>query len=249
MSVLRMVTTLETALVNTNGALEHYRLSQSGLKAAGPPDWVFVETIATNAAGPACFFQREPKKLNLFVYNVFGQVDEYLFQDGEWTFLQSFSSDSAACAFIRNPAVPPETVAIVRKGVGLNMVYYVALRDTLAKTYIWPVYDNLLPTPLGSLFRFVSPLHRDNRFNPMAVVSPGSYGSCFNAEAILFHLCGSGWQSNWMVLHLTYLSTIKEWVLNGVFLARVNGVPMHVTWQGRWQLASFRDLHLGNKGA
>ncbi|KAI1079010.1 hypothetical protein F5B20DRAFT_591019 [Whalleya microplaca] len=213
-------TTLETAILTTDGDIFHYRSPQFGHEIIDKSEkWKLEGTIAVSATGPANIYREIDGVLKALVPHSDG-IGEYSFKYGKWS--QSChirNLEGPACTFIPNPATPSTIYAIGRKKECLRL----ALQTIPGK---WQEQESEMPLPLKVL-RY-SFHHRMHQGNPMAIVSQSltTLGHSPNAEAIVFHPSGTGWQDTWMVLHWSYLAASQEWVISGVVKAEVDGMPM-----------------------
>ncbi|KAI1100307.1 hypothetical protein F4804DRAFT_348628 [Jackrogersella minutella] len=220
-------TTLETAVLTNLGDIFHYRCSQS--KHDGSTiihQWNLVDRITYGATGPACLYQDSQDDLKALVPLDDGIV-EYSFMFGAWNRRKCIAGMSGpACIYNPNPADLSKVYAVVRCNNELTMLSNDGM-DKLSLQNIWQTTDECQPPfPLRRLFG--SSHHGENSRNPMAVISQSldTLGHSPNVEAIVFHPCGTGWQGRWMVLHWSFLTLTKQWMVSEVVIDDVNGPPM-----------------------
>ncbi|KAI1371823.1 hypothetical protein F4677DRAFT_450002 [Hypoxylon crocopeplum] len=195
--------TLETALLTENGDERADRITNVG------------------ATAPAWLYQDSKDDLKALIPLADG-IAEFSFMCGVWNWCGHIpNADGPACTYIPNPAVPSEVCIVARHN---DELYF----ETKDKKGEWPDLRTCCQksSPLRKLS--LSPCHRERQGIPIAIVSRSldALSHSPNAEAIVFHPCGSGWHDSWMVLHWTYLTTTKEWILSGVVLSEVVGMPM-----------------------
>ncbi|KAI1209301.1 uncharacterized protein F4807DRAFT_427943 [Annulohypoxylon truncatum] len=216
---------LQTALFTDNGRILHYHCPQPE-----EPDskeirhqWKFVDRITNYATGPACLYQDSEDDLKALVPSSDGIV-EFSFTCGAWNRLRNIPDTSGpACIYSSNPAEPWVVYAVVRCE---NQLLIKSNKKNEADTSTWSTCPTQLPSPLRKLYR--SSHHKEHGGNSMAIISQSlcSLGHSPNTEAIVFHPCGTGWQDRWMVLHWSRLTVTQDWVVSGVVMAEVKGMPM-----------------------
>ncbi|KAI1455822.1 hypothetical protein F4805DRAFT_434986 [Annulohypoxylon moriforme] len=215
---------LETALFTNNNDVLHYRCLPSEHESKEIcHQWEFVDRITKRATGPACLYQDSKDDLKALV-PVGDGIVEFSFTYGAWNRLRSIPNASGpACTYNSNPAELSAVYAVVRCGDELLIKMN---KKNEANTSTWPACPAQLPSALRKLYR--SSHHKEHNGNPMAIVSQSPYflGHSPNTEAIVFHPCGTGWQDRWMVLHWSRFTMTQEWMVSGVVLAEVRGMPM-----------------------
>ncbi|KAL7620543.1 hypothetical protein AAE478_009538 [Parahypoxylon ruwenzoriense] len=217
------VTILETVLLSEDGNAFHYRCTQTRYRPNGVShSWILACRIASLATGPVCLYQGPDGTLRALVPQG-DNIAQYIFNGStRWNIFTNISNTCGpACVFVPNP--------LDRK---ISLVVRHNDRLCLSMEEFKPNWTDLQPPPssVAELPVALTRLFRGHRpqGNPMAIVSqsmidPGYFS---NPEAIVFHPCGTGWQDSWMVLHWTYLILTKEWIVSGVVLQAVDGLPM-----------------------
>ncbi|XXH02909.1 hypothetical protein Hte_009299 [Hypoxylon texense] len=217
-------TTLETVLLTKTGYAMHYRCAQQNDPKDATHKWKLGGRITHLATGPTCLFQSLRDHLNALV-PCQGGVAEFTFAHGVWSQTHRFiATHGPACTFVPNPAQPLIHILIMRK-LGQP---YIAANTVTGNTIANGGYEHLGQVPLPLKSTLLGPYHTDYSGHPMAIVSQplGTVGHSANAEAIVFHPCGTGWQDSWMILHWSHLTVSQDRVVSGVVMSEVNGVPM-----------------------
>ncbi|KAI2469831.1 hypothetical protein F4781DRAFT_393099 [Annulohypoxylon bovei var. microspora] len=217
-------TVLDTALLTSNNDILHYRCQQPKLESKDIcHQWKYVDRITKYASGPACLYQDCKDDLKALV-PVVGGIAEFTFTCGAWNRVRSIpDTNGPACTYRTNHADTSRVYAVVRCEDELIVKSNKKI-ETNQPTWATCIFQ--LPSALKKLYR--SSHHKEHTGNPMAIVSQTPYflGHSSNPEAIVFHSCGTGWQNKWMVLHWTRLTAIEDWIVSGVVLSEVVGVPM-----------------------
>ncbi|KAI0893668.1 hypothetical protein F4806DRAFT_475377 [Annulohypoxylon nitens] len=217
---------LETALFTKSGDVLHYRCSQSEDKSKEIcHQWKYVNRIMKQATGPAWLYQDCEDDLKALVPTHDG-IAEFAFVWGSWSRRRSIPNASGpACTYRPNPSDFGLVNVIVRYEGCLSIKTNMETKGNEIQKYLLDCSVQLPPS-LEKLYR--SDHHRERSGNPMAVISQSTFslGHSPNVEAIVFHPCGTGWQDRWMVLHWSCLAATQEWMVSGVVLAEVKGMPM-----------------------
>ncbi|KAI0828109.1 hypothetical protein F5Y06DRAFT_283334 [Hypoxylon sp. FL0890] len=218
--------TLETALLTVTGDVFHYRCPQLWHSSRDiRHQWKLDSRITKGATGPACLFTDFGDTLAALVPLDDG-ISRFYFMGGAWN--QSGCIPHAtgpACTYNPNPAHPSIVYAIARRDDELSVNTNTKSEGEWTNMQ-WPACQVQLPSPLKRLFW--TSRQREQQGNPMAIVSQSlnALGHSPNAEAIVFHPCGTGWQDRWMVLHWSFVTATQEWIVSGVVLSKVRGIPM-----------------------
>ncbi|KAI4867662.1 hypothetical protein F4820DRAFT_192317 [Hypoxylon rubiginosum] len=214
--------TLETVLITDTGDAMHYRCAQQNDPKDMSPQWKLANRITDGATGPACLFQSSRDHLNALVPRCDG-ITEFTFERGVWSRTRHImAARGPACTFAPNPSHPTIHI-ILRKSDQFCVATKITYDD--GNKALWSTLSQV-PSPLRSTL--LSPHHNDCPGHPMAIVSQSleTLGHSPNAEAIVFHPCGTGWQDLWMILHWSHLTASQDWVVSGVVMGEVNGCPM-----------------------
>ncbi|KAI2605562.1 hypothetical protein GGR54DRAFT_621263 [Hypoxylon sp. NC1633] len=157
----------------------------------------------------------------------------HFYYDGAWKHYNiNNNAHGPACTFIPNPQTPSRLCVIARHNDQLCSEMFDAHRGSYEHNsnnisgHIEQSSSNLQSLALRSLFR--NTYNTAYQGNPMTIVSqsPSYLGHFPNAEAIVFHPCGSGWNDMWMILHWSYLTATQEWIVSGVVASEVKGAPL-----------------------
>ncbi|GAW11753.1 hypothetical protein ANO14919_011040 [Xylariales sp. No.14919] len=213
-------TTLETAILQSNGDVLHYRCLQLGACTKSTEqqhEWHRGAKITSEATGPVCLYQTSPDSLMALV-PVSNGTQQHCFSSGTWTCVNFFAGMNGPSCIYTNPALKIPTVhALIRVGYRI-----------FAKT----INGNELKNTTPNLPSFLGQIRHDPRrrvscsSNPMAVVSPSMvFGRPSNADVIVFLALGTS-EDTWMVLHYGITPGTKRWVVSGVVLPHVTGMPL-----------------------
>ncbi|KAI1413123.1 hypothetical protein F5Y13DRAFT_189485 [Hypoxylon sp. FL1857] len=219
-------TALETALLTNTGDVLHYRCPQQWHNSKDiSPQWELTDRITTGATGPACLYTDSRDILTALIPLDDGIV-QFSFMNGAWSRVSCIPRASGpACTYNPNPAEPLTLYVVARRADELSVNVRSATRNQ-RKVWEWSPSQVQLPSPLRRLFW--DSHYMQQHANPMAIVSQSLnvLGHSANAEAIVFHPCGTGWQDRWMILHWSCLTGSQEWIVSGVVLNEVMGIPM-----------------------
>lgn len=215
---------LDTAVVTLGGDMIHYRSPQNGTGKSLLADryqWKRGALITTEVTGPAFLHKSDGKPLTALV-PVRDSINAYYFKLGKWAMLSSVSNTNGTVCAAYVP-VPGTTAVetIIRVGYTLKSLNAVDM-----KAMPYERTETPLP-PAVSQIR-ASPCHRIRPSSPITIVSQhrNGLGHSPNTDALIFHACGTGWQDTWMILHWSILAGTNEWVVSGVVLPHVNGMPL-----------------------
>ncbi|KAI1405340.1 hypothetical protein F4819DRAFT_444080 [Hypoxylon fuscum] len=224
--------TLETALLTKTGDVMHYRCPQrKGDSNDISHKWELAGRIIQGATGPTCLFQGPKGDLRALV-PIPKNVVELSFTDGVWKEMaRTGNTYGPACTWTPSPADEP-MCAILCIDDEFTMLGWLKSKGCFC--FNINMQGSYNPSPLApslpsALRRLaLSPHYRAYPGNPISIVSQSLnvLGHSPNAEAIVFHPCGSGWQDSWMILQWSHLTTTKEWIVSDVVMAEVRGVPM-----------------------
>ncbi|KAI1818290.1 hypothetical protein GGS20DRAFT_350072 [Poronia punctata] len=213
---------LETTVLALGGDLIHYRclLNTVGKNLlADRYQWKKADVITSDAMGPACLYKLESKPLTALV-PVRNAINAYCLQGGKWTMSRTvLDSHGMVCtSYVPVPGIA--TMEVVFKTAG-SVLRSFTMDGTTSKPT-----ETLLPPALSHIRS--SPCHRVRPSSPIAIASQMKHGLGHspNTEAVVFHACGTGWQDTWMILHWSLLSGTDEWVVSGVVLPHVTGMPL-----------------------
>ncbi|KAI1135959.1 hypothetical protein F5Y05DRAFT_392526 [Hypoxylon sp. FL0543] len=218
--------TLEAAFLTSSGDVFHYRCPQLW---HGSEDmcyrWELAGRITKGATGPACLYTDLKGTLAALIPLDAG-ISQFYFVGGAWTRTGNIPNASGpACIYNPDPADNSIVYALARCNDELSVNRSPNMEGNWLSTE-WPACKVQLPSPLKRLFWTAH--QGEQRGNPVAIVSQSLnvLGHSPNAEAIVFHPCGTGWQDRWMVLHWSFVTATQEWIVSGVVLNEVRGVPM-----------------------
>ncbi|KAI1088625.1 hypothetical protein F5B19DRAFT_470570 [Rostrohypoxylon terebratum] len=218
---------METVLLAKTGDALNYRCHQSsdGEKQIRY-HWKFVSRIMKGATGPVCLYQDSNDDLRALVPVSDGIAEFNRWGFGTWNRIRSIENASGpACTYRPNPSDISLVHAVVRHEGNLSVKTNMRTENK-ASQRLWLDCSVQLPPSLEKLYR--SDHHKEGGGIPMAIISQSTFalGHSPNVEAIVFHPCGTGWQDRWMVLHWSCLAATSEWMVSGVVLAEVKGMPM-----------------------
>ncbi|RWA07712.1 hypothetical protein EKO27_g7391 [Xylaria grammica] len=213
-------TTLETAILQSNGEVLHYRCPQLGACTKFTEqqhEWHRGARITTEATGPVCLYQTSPDSLMALV-PVSNGTQQHRFSSGTWTCVNFFAGMNGPSCIYTNPALKiPTFHALIRVGYRI-----------FAKT----INGNELKNTTPNLPSFLSQIRHDPRHripcstNPMAVVSPYIvFGRPSNTDVIVFLALGTS-EDTWTVMHYGITPGTKRWIVSGVVLPHVTGMPL-----------------------
>lgn len=181
-------------------------------------DWKEGGIINVTATGPSCLYYSEGRLHVLIPSRI--KIEHYTFYSPRWVRTYGIENMLGPCCVYSSP----EIHALVRAG-------------SKVKEFVWEVeiVGKWKPSKLSlaaslNLIRRAAH-HEVLPTNPIAVTSR-TIGSTLedhvspNTEALVFHAYGPGWRDSWMILHWTFLAVSKKWVVSGVVLPHVIGMPL-----------------------
>ncbi|CAJ2499765.1 Uu.00g026180.m01.CDS01 [Anthostomella pinea] len=183
--------TLETAILRTNGDVLHYRCPvHESDRANEPRRWELADRITKGATGPACMYSDSEGVLKALVPLDDG-IGEFYFFHSAWDRCgQIPRAYGPACVY--RPRIPDHdfVYAIARRADQLSVSK--EANDSLDKLP-WTAGTEVLQEALARLPK--SPYHKAHQGNPTSMVSlePGVLGHSPDVEAVAIQPCGSGW--------------------------------------------------------
>ncbi|KAI1432754.1 hypothetical protein GGR50DRAFT_561121 [Xylaria sp. CBS 124048] len=225
MSPLMDGTCLETAILEEGGSMVHYRRPQyrgsGALVAEYMTEWYRGTTIVQGATGPACLYQPDRETLMALVPTLSG-IKRYRHHErsNSWMSIGILAGKSGP-GFVYSITTPsgPVLRAIYRDGYHID-----------EKVCNEPNWDDTFEGVLPASFNHIRDTlyHRVYRTVPISIASQSmsGLGDSSNAEAIVFHASGTGYQDAWMVLHWSLPAGHDEWVVSSVVVPNVIGMPI-----------------------
>ncbi|KAI2638623.1 hypothetical protein GGS21DRAFT_509165 [Xylaria nigripes] len=216
---------LETALLEENGNMTHYRCPQPGYEAKSEAKehrhpWFRCGVIARAATGPACLYLHHANNLMAIVPVISG-IGRYRLHEkaDSWTLISMLPEmEGPGCAYSVLTSSEIMFRAIIRDGYDIT--------EKVLKESTWEETEVTLPSSLDHIAYTKN--HKTFPINPIALASHFYHGigESHDTEALVFHATGSGHMDAWMILHWTLPAGTEEWIVSGVVLRRVIGMPL-----------------------
>ncbi|KAI1127408.1 hypothetical protein F5Y10DRAFT_292798 [Nemania abortiva] len=216
---------LETVALDENRNLTHYRCPQyrqMGGESPRPDVWHKGAVIVKSAdvVGAAYLYLARDNLLAAIVSTTRG-VEEYYFQSNEWHFVTIVNERGGpSCVY---------TTLLPEYKMKFNMVIQggEAGGEATCLEKAWESRGNWVPNASKMPFALSShPFIHSESEGEMNLISVVPKSDVVGARAITFQPCGTSPYGPWMILQWHHLEEFKEWVVCGVVVPHIAGMPM-----------------------